>query len=204
MQLLIYLALEACRRRISLYLVSLSEAFWWLSASGLDVRFSAQYYWVPAPLCRPRRYLGSEQLVNRARQVLCQSIDRCLRVLRLFVSGVQARKFVISPARALPYRPLGSRCSHSSKGVLIKTSIKLASPIGLRASSLSRLNGEIKAVITNRPASVNRRATSATRRMFSCLSASLKLRSRTGLGANCHGRANRCVVRALPLSAPRL
>src|SRR5579859_2543925 len=62
-------------------------------------------------------------------------------------------------------------------GVSIKTSTNSPSPISSRAICRSALNGEMNETSTIRPASTISLATSATRRMFSTRSASVKPRS---------------------------
>ena len=68
-------------------------------------------------------------------------------------------KFFSSPARAFLYRPFASRASASASGV--STKISMNSPGGIIARTISRSarNGEMKAAMTIRPASVISRAT---------------------------------------------
>src|ERR1700753_294355 len=82
------------------------------------------------------------------------------------------------PARALRYKPFTSRASACSNGVSMKISKNSPGAIIWRTISRSARNGEMKALITIRPASVMRRATSPTRLMFSMRSASVNPKSR--------------------------
>ena len=86
---------------------------------------------------------------------------------------------VSSPARALAYRPLGSRCSHSASGVSTKTSTKRspAASWAARTRSRSARYGLITGTSATRPASAISRATSPTRRTFSARSAAENPRS---------------------------
>ena len=87
-------------------------------------------------------------------------------------------KFFNSPRRAFLYRPLTSRDSATCSGVSTKTSMNSPSSTRDRAIARSARKGEMKAVMTIRPASTIMRATSAMRRMFSTRSAPVKPRSR--------------------------
>src|SRR5690606_13128918 len=78
------------------------------------------------------------------------------------------------PDRALRYSPFTSRDSATSSGVSTKTSTNSPSANISRARRRSARNGEINDTSTIRPASVISLATSATRRMFSTRSASVK------------------------------
>ena len=73
------------------------------------------------------------------------------------------------PARALAYRPFGSRSSHTASGVSTNTSTN-AQPgglVGARARSRSARYGLITGTSTTSPASAIRAATSPIRRTFS-------------------------------------
>jgi len=86
-------------------------------------------------------------------------------------------KFLSSPRRALRYSPLTSRRSASASGVSMKTSKNSPGTNSSRAMRRSERNGEMKDTSTISPASTMRRATSATRRMFSTRSWAVKPRS---------------------------
>ena len=83
---------------------------------------------------------------------------------------------LISPRRALAYKPLTSRRSHSSMGVLTYTSRKSSSPIISEAIRRIAWVGLIKAAMVTIPQSTNNLETSAMRRIFSVRSASEKPR----------------------------
>ena len=82
-----------------------------------------------------------------------------------------------SPARALAYKPLVSRFSTTTIGASTKTSKKSLSPMISLASERSASKGEMKETMVTMPASTKSFVTSATRRMFSARSVSVKPKS---------------------------
>ena len=100
-----------------------------------------------------------------------------LRVLGRLVGESMPVKFVSSPRRALGRGPCGRGASATASGVSTKTSMNSPSPTSSRAIRRSARKGEMNDTSTISPASTISVATSATRRMFSTRSASVKPRS---------------------------